>query len=201
MDIRQHHTVVAGVAKGEDDACLRVGVGGGEEEVIGGVAFVDCDRLNAVTCPGICVTGNGNVQAPVVAVGRGGVEGDPVGFSLFNRHATPDELDVPSLSTRPGDGDGHPAVRHSHGRLGRGIVVGEEPAIALPAGKVAAVEGHIIGFIGFGHRIAGERVDKPLQILTGLRVVDAETGVPLPVGPAKALLFKPTGKEACPPHP
>ena len=53
LDIRQHYAVVAGVAQGEDDACLRVGVGGGEEEVIGGVALVDCDRLTAVTCPGI----------------------------------------------------------------------------------------------------------------------------------------------------
>ena len=176
-------------------------MGGGEEEVIVGVTLVDCDRLTAVTCPGICVTGNGYVQAPVVAVGGGGVEGDPVGFSLFNLHATPDELDVPSLNTRPGDGDGHPAVRHSHGRLGRGVVVGEEPTIALPAGKVAAVEGHILGLIGFGLRIAGERVDQPLLILTSLRVVDAEAGVPLPVGPAEALLFELPAKKPCPFHP
>jgi len=108
---------------------------------------------------------------------------------------------VPSLSTRPGDGDGHPAVRHSHGRLGRGIVVGEEPAIALPAGKVAAVEVHIIGLIGFSHGIAGERVDQSLFILSTLRIVDAEAGIPLPVSPAEILLFEPAGEEACPFHP
>ncbi len=55
LDVRQHHAVVAGVAEREEKACLLVGMGGGEEEVVGGVALVDRDRLAAVACPGIGV--------------------------------------------------------------------------------------------------------------------------------------------------
>lgn len=51
------------------------------------------------------------------------------------------------------------------------------------------------------HRILDERIHQPLLVLTGPGVVNAETGVPLPVSPAKLLLFKPAGQEPGPLHP